>query len=315
MRHEPIDVAPPAAEIEFAEEERPRRRRWGLALVIAVLSIAGGAGAALYATGRLPPIPLLSNAVVNKTPVVKAPRDSGKEGPAARGGAATSAPGSAAGSTATVDQRLQRSPVWQLLKRDHAAWYAEQVGIVTRLAGEGRGDADIATHLSNATIELRRQHAAHALASSPDQLRRIAGVFVETLKKLEKQSTAACYGFISQGETNPAVAQLTTSADHAALLEAQQRVIFEAIAAGKKAPAAPEAPQREDYDLLTAELGRMGWTVADLQTFSDARALARAAPAQVCKMVQDWFTAQLAIKDETVQVRLLRESLKPVVAG
>ena len=32
-------------------------------------------------------------------------------------------------------------------------------------------------------------------------------------------------------------------------------------------------------------------------------------------MVQDWFAAQLAVGDEEVQVRLLIEALKPVVAG
>ena len=42
---------------------------------------------------------------------------------------------------------------------------------------------------------------------------------------------------------------------------------------------------------------------------------AQAAPEQVCKMVQDWFTAQLSIEDKDVQLRLLIESLKPVVAG
>jgi hypothetical protein len=32
-------------------------------------------------------------------------------------------------------------------------------------------------------------------------------------------------------------------------------------------------------------------------------------------MVQDWFAAQIAIKDPAVQLRLLIESLRPVVAG
>jgi hypothetical protein len=32
-------------------------------------------------------------------------------------------------------------------------------------------------------------------------------------------------------------------------------------------------------------------------------------------MVRDWFAAQLSVPDEEVQVRLLMEALKPVVAG
>ena len=58
-----------------------------------------------------------------------------------------------------------------------------------------------------------------------------------------------------------------------------------------------------------------GWNPVDLQFFSDARALSRATPQKVCQMVQDWFAAQLAVKDEDVQLRLLVEALKPVVAG
>jgi hypothetical protein len=49
--------------------------------------------------------------------------------------------------------------------------------------------------------------------------------------------------------------------------------------------------------------------------FSDERALAHAGAAKVCQMVKDWFAAQLAIKDADMQLRLLVDSLKPVVAG
>jgi hypothetical protein len=63
------------------------------------------------------------------------------------------------------------------------------------------------------------------------------------------------------------------------------------------------------------QLAKRGWSPSDLQLFSDARSLARATPERVCRMVQDWFAAQLAVSDEAVQVRLLIEALKPVVAG
>ena len=52
-----------------------------------------------------------------------------------------------------------------------------------------------------------------------------------------------------------------------------------------------------------------------MQLFSDERALARARPQKVCQLVHDWFAAQLAIKDADVQLRLLVDSLRPVVAG
>ena len=59
-----------------------------------------------------------------------------------------------------------------------------------------------------------------------------------------------------------------------------------------------------------------GWNPADLAAlFRRLGRLSRATPQKVCQMVQDWFAAQLAVKDEEVQLRLLVEALKPVVAG
>jgi len=52
-----------------------------------------------------------------------------------------------------------------------------------------------------------------------------------------------------------------------------------------------------------------------MQLFSDERELARAAPDKICQLVHDWFAAQLALKDSDVQLRLLVDSLRPVVAG
>ena len=47
-----------------------------------------------------------------------------------------------------------------------------------------------------------------------------------------------------------------------------------------------------------------------MQLFSDERALARATPDKVCQLVHDWFAAQLAIKDQDMQLRLLVDSLQ-----
>ena len=87
------------------------------------------------------------------------------------------------------------------------------------------------------------------------------------------------------------------------------------MAEGRKKPQSHDSPKQGDYDILAQQLAAKGWSTADLQTFIDARALARAKPERVCQMVQDWFSAQLAVKDEATQIRLLVETLKPVVAG
>ena len=90
-------------------------------------------------------------------------------------------------------------------------------------------------------------------------------------------------------------------------LQTQMVAIVEAISDGRRSPRVYAPPRQTDYDLLAADLGKLGWTNADLQLFSDERALARAAPDKVCQLVYDWFAAQLAISDGEVQQRLLVE--------
>ena len=52
-----------------------------------------------------------------------------------------------------------------------------------------------------------------------------------------------------------------------------------------------------------------------MQLFSDSQKLAKAPPAKVCQLVTDWFEAQLSLKDDEAQLRLLVDALRPVVAG
>lgn len=304
---QPSRPAPQPSPDAFAEPEEPEQRGfpWRLAAVLVVVAGLGGGAFALYRSGQLSALPFLGAPDrTGAVPVVTAPASSARQpepaaAPAASGG---------------IDQGLQRSPLWQLLKRDFPDWYRERLDEAGRLAGKSADDRDVAAAMTRAVVDLRRKHQAEALAAGPQRLKAIATSFVDNLSRLSRQSTAACYGFISQGEMSAAVAELRAPEQKAAI-DAQLASIFEAVAEGRKSPQRHEPPRREDYDVLTGELGKRGWTAADLQLFSDARALARAAPEKVCQMVQDWFAAQLAVKDEATQIRLLGEALKPVVAG
>jgi hypothetical protein len=209
---------------------------------------------------------------------------------------------------------LQKSPLWQRLKQDFPDWYQERVAELSRLSSENKTEREISTAMVRWLVDLRRRHHADALAASPARLKSIAASFVESLAQLTRESTAACYGYISQGEASPAVADIRKP-EQRAVLDAQLAAIFDAVAEGRKSPVKRDPPRREDYDALSNELGKRGWSAADLQLFTDARALSRAAPEKVCQMVQDWFAAQLSIEDEAAQIRLLGEALKPVVAG
>jgi hypothetical protein len=215
----------------------------------------------------------------------------------------------------TFDARLQKLPQWDIIKREFPDWYGERLKEAAALSADKKPDEEIFKHLADGLVSLRRQHAQTALSASTNQLKAIAAAFLENLRTLAGQGTEACYGFISSGETSPAVVELMKNPEKSVHVNAQLASIFTAIAEGRKSPVTHAAPQKSDYDVLAAQLGRLGWTTADIQLFADPRALAHAPHERVCKMVQDWFAAHLAVEDAAVQERLLFETLRPVVAG
>lgn len=215
----------------------------------------------------------------------------------------------------TIDDSFQRTAIWRHIKAEFPEWYADRVSETAKLSAEKRGETVIAKHLAEAVVALRRKHADQALTASPERLRFVASAFIDNLQALAKLNVDTCYGFISQGETYPAVLEMLQKQGTNEPLQKQVIAVFEAISDGRKSPQNYLPPRKTDYDALATELTSRGWTQADLQTFSDPRALGRASPQQVCKMVQDWFSAQISIKDPAAQLRLLVESLRPVVAG
>ena len=291
------------AEDDFEEMEQPRSKR-GRRIVLALLLIAilGGTGWVLATQPEL--TTRVMTLVSPQEPTGSAPPQS------------TSAPFQlTGGDTRQIDQDFQRAALWQLIKREFPDWYSQRLQEAAKLKSEQRDDDAISRHLAGAVVSLRREHASQALSASPAALRRIATSFLDNLKHLQNTSIEACYGYISQGETSPHVLDLMTQPQHAQPLQRQVASVLTAAAEGRKSPVTHLPPRKTDYEALTAALTARGWTDRDLQLFSNPRALAQATPTQVCKLVQDWFAAQLSIGEEDVQMRLLAESLKPVVAG
>lgn len=278
-------------------------------MAVLFLAVLIGAGAAFLAKGGklgISALPFLAgNNSSAEPPVVRAPKESLKEPPMT----------GFANSPEEVDAAFQKAALWKILKAEFPGWYGDRVKDAVRLHNDKKDPKAISTELTAEVVKLRRQHAGSALASSPARLRAVAAAFVGNLERLARHSTAACYGFISGGETDPIIVELAGSPEHTAGLQAQMGAIFEAVADGRKTPRQHPQAQREDFEALATQLSKRGWSPADLQLFSDARALSKAPPERVCKMVQDWFAAQLAVPDEPTQVRLLVETLKPVVAG
>ena len=214
-----------------------------------------------------------------------------------------------------IDTKLQRVPVWALIKREYPTWYSNQVKAALKMSAEDKSDSEIALLLAQGLVSLRRQNADKALQASSEKLQQVAVAFLDHLKALRAQSVSACFGFISKGETSPAVVQMMENPETATALNAQAGAVFEAISEGARAPVKHDAALKSDYDMLIKELGKLGWKDEDLKVFSNPKLLAKREPEQVCKLVQEWFVAHLAVQDKAVRDRLLYETLKPVVSG
>ena len=214
-----------------------------------------------------------------------------------------------------TDAKLQQTALWRVIKREFPDWYTQRLNEGVTLARAGTDEAAISQQIAKKLVELRRQQVANALSATLPKLNLVATAFYQNLAKLKAQGTDACFAFISQGEAHPMVVAMLQGSQHTAHLQAQLTAVFEAIAEGRKQPRVYPQPRQADYDLLAADLTKRGWTQADMQLFSDERALAQAAPAKVCQMVHDWFATQLELGNAEAKMRLLVESLRPVVAG
>lgn len=217
--------------------------------------------------------------------------------------------------SAAVEPALQRSAAWQIAKRDHPEWYADKAQRVAKLVAENADERAIARLLAESLVGLRREHSKAALQAPLPALRKIASTFIDNLAELSKLGAQQCFGFISFGEGTPLVVELSRTPAHAEHVQRQIVAVFEAAGEGRRSPTAHAQARRADYDMLSWELAKRNWTREDLVTFSDPRRLSALPPESVCKMVGDWFTAQLDVRDEDVQVRLLAHSLKPLIEG
>ena len=302
-----------ARESYHVPEAAPRRRGLRRTL-IATLCICLLAGGAWYASTRSETVLKLMGRYATWVPAGLSEMATGKLGIGPKNLQASPFKG-LTGPPDALEANLQGSPLWRILKRDYPEWYADRLKEIAALAGEKKDDLAIGQQLARALVTLRRQNASVALAAGFPQLKAVATSFYENLVQLGKHSSEACFEFISKGEAGPLVVSLMQNPAFTPNLQAQVLAVFEAIADGRKSARAYPQPRKTDYDALAADLAKRGWSQADLQLFSDERALSNAGPQKVCQMVRDWFAAQLALRDPDMQLRLLVDSLKPIVAG
>ncbi len=340
--HQPAPVE--GYEVEDADDEQPRRRgRIGLLVgTVAVAAAVAGGGVVAFQNKDAILSYMNEPSEEASTPVIKAdtntktaaleksapPKAQAPEEPETGGAPEPGitvtvpktqpvTPGTATPDSVpldTIDGNLQKSQLWRVIKEEFPDWYNERVQEISQLSNTA-SETDLSKHLINKLVALRREHANDALSSSTKHLQSIAGAFLANLKSLAGHSTDACYTFVSKGETSPAVISLFPKPVYGDAIEGQIAAVFRAVADGRKTPVKRQRAGKSDYEVLYSELTKIGWTKAEIGLFSNPQAMANAPREQVCKLVQDWFVAHIAVNDEQVQQRLLVETLRPIVAG
>jgi hypothetical protein len=290
----------------YDEDAAPRRRGMRIVLVLLLLALLGAAGyGAYFYRSRVAEVVTAIAAFVPSDPLANSDRKSLETPPLV----------GFRGTLEEVDTTLQTTALWRVLKREFPDWYKQRLDEAIALAREKQDDAEVGRHVARKLVELRRQNVSNALSATRPRLKAVAVAFFDSIAKLRRHSVEACHGFIAQGQASPAIVALLQGSDHAAHLHTQLTSVFEAIAEGRAQPRVYPRAQQPDYQMLAADLIKMGWTQEDMRVFSNQNALAQAGAEKVCQLVHDWFAAQLAIKDEEIQMRLLVDSLRPVFAG
>ena len=310
-QHEKPARTRPLATGPLDDEEDGRKRGGGLRkLLVAVLVLGVLAGSAWFAYGHRDRL----------SEYVSLFKSSGSDSTALEGTdrKALDVPPFAGlrGSAEAIDARMQTAALWQVMKREFPDWYAQRLDELVAMGRENKGDADVGQHLARKLVELRRRQVVNGLSATLPRIKSVVVAYHENLSRLRRESPATCYGFISEGEENPAVVDfLLRASKHTAHLQAQLTAVFEAVAEGRKQPRVYPRPTPAHHELLAANLRKMGWTQEDMQLFSDEKALSKAAPEKVCQVVTDWFAAQLTLTDPEAQIRLLSDSVRPIFAG
>jgi GYF domain 2 len=345
MHAGPIGTAQPAAHNDFDEDtyfEDEPAGRGGWLLVAAALFVVvllGAGGLFVYNNKELINKVVADFSTKTKTDevaIVRAPTKATKEAatPVSPPASTPAAPAAVPSPTVTAalnqganapdvakpkplpELPILKSKLWQFAQREFGVWADKRLAEVRKLSAEDKPKEEANKHLVKSFVQFRRANAAAALAASPDQLAEVARAFVNTLQALTSRGSKACYAFISNGESTPEVADLYFEPSIGPKLEAQMLAIMKAVVSGKNAGTAERAPPTAaDFNKLSAELERRGWSAADLKLFSDPNALSRAKPEVVCRLVTEWFATQTKLLDEKARDQLIAASLRPVIGG
>lgn len=331
---------------DFEQEEAPPRRRSFVGSAIRTLLLASfvgalSAGGWFVYTERDAALKLYSQLTGQEggkdgPAIVAAPREPARipvgaetqttappQAPASTTPAGTPPTGTRVAATAPSPPAAPPKPklpilttaLWRSYQESFPDWAKKIEDEVAVRQEAQRPDASTSESIVKAMVRLRRNNAAAALSAPPAEITAIAASFTANLRFLRKSSIDACYGFIAEGELSTHVLPMLADPTRSGPLPAQSIAVMRAIAAGRKNTTRYAEPRKEDFDALSRELRKRGWSQDDLRLFSDPAALSKAPHAKVCGLVLEWFETQLALPDGPQKMRLLTASLNPVVAG
>lgn len=310
---------------EFLEEEEGGRGGWLMVAAALFLFVLLGAGG-LFAYNNQTEIAALYKDIMGTTQpgevaVVRAPKQPTREVAPKREPPVASTPVTAPSPTpaaapaaaAVPELPILKSKLWQYAQREMGNWTTERLA---ELAEQDQSKEEANAYLIASFVRFRRENANHAMLASSQSLEEVATAFVTSLRALTERGPNACYAFISNGETTPEIAPLYMEPSIGPTLEAQMLAIMKAIVDGKTSPTSKrKPPTSDDFSKLSSELGKRGWSAADLKLFSDPGALSKAEPKVVCRLVTEWFSTQTALADQAARDQLIAASLRPVIGG
>ena len=310
-RQRPTDRQPEAAAADRSygpeyddAEGGPRFRPLRVAAVLVLLAALAGGGALAYLNAA-PLTEFVKSLTAASGAVTVADRKSLEVPPLA---------GFRGRTAETIDTHLRSTALWRVIQREFPDWYAQRVKEAAALARDDKDDAAIGQYMAGKLRELRRQQAANGLQATQQLLKKVAMAFFDNLVKLQAHNPEACRALIVGGEANPAIVALLQGSEFTPGLQAQLTAVFEAIADGRKQPRVHIRPSPADFEMLSNDLIKMGWTKADMALF-DSPELAKAPAQKMCQLLHDFYKAQITLGDPEVQMKLIVTFLGPVFSG
>ena len=294
----------------FREDEEPEGRGGGLRralLSIVFLAALGATGWYAY-PHRVVLLKIAKTLPSRVVALVPAMDGKGKDAVVALKGVG--------GTPDAIDGRLQANRMWRIIKQEFPDWYADRLKEAAALAAQDKGEEAIGQQLARAVVALRRQQVNHALAAGFPQLKAIASTFYENLVQLRKHSVEACFAFISQGEASPTIVALMQDSAHAS---ASAGAIDGGVRSHRRwaqdARASIPSPARQTTTRSPAILPSGAGARPTCSCFPTSRLCRTRRPKRCASSCTIGSPRSLEVKDPDMQLRLLVDSLKPVVAG